>query len=140
MSATRSYNKNYYLENREDLLADRRRRYQEDANYRMRVKQQARRRYRQKRTKKEEQAVVVEEKLFPISVLAKAIKRKVETVRDYHKKGVIPNSYYRDSRGWRMYTRDQILALVKIFSAFDNSDNLVIVSLSDVAKKIKGVW
>lgn len=140
LSATKSYNKKYYRDNRSELLADRRRRYQEDVEYRGRVKQQARLHYRRKHTTKEKQAVAVERKLFPISKLAKAIKRKVETVRDYHKKGILQDSYYRDSRGWRMYTRDQILALVQIFSAFDNPGNFELTSLQDVAKKIKEVW
>lgn len=141
MSATKSYNKRYYRDNRAELLADRRRRYREDATYRGRIKQQARSHYHQRRNAKKESAVVaVERKLFPISKLAKAVKRKVETVRDYHKKGILQDSYYRDSRGWRMYTRDQILALSQIFSAFDNPDNFEIVSLDDVAKKVKEVW
>lgn len=141
MGATKSYSKQYYLDNREELLADRRRRYQEDVEYRGRVKQQARSHYHQRRNaKKESEVVAVERELFPISRLAKAISRKVETVRDYHKKGILQDSYYRDSRGWRMYTRDQILALVQIFSAFDNPDNLEIISLGDVQKKVTEVW
>lgn len=141
MSATKSYNKQYYRDNRADLLADRRRRYQEDAEYRGRVKQQARSHYHRRHTAKKESAVVaVERKLFPISKLAKAINRKVETVRDYHKKGILQDSYYRDSRGWRMYTRDQILALSKIFSAFDNHNDPEIRTLVDVAEKVKEVW
>lgn len=53
-------------------------------------------------------------KLYSIGVLADAIGRKTDTIRKWEVAGFIPDSCFRDSRGWRLYSEEQINIVVKM--------------------------
>lgn len=76
-------------------------------------------------------------KFFSIGKVARAINRKLDTVRRYHAKGVIPEPKYYDSRGWRLYTREQALLLQK---AFKNLDTEKFKSLGEVSEYLTERW
>lgn len=52
-------------------------------------------------------------KLYYIGVLAKRLSRTPATVRNWEKKGIIPKSEFTDKFGKRLYTMEQIEAIVK---------------------------
>lgn len=52
-------------------------------------------------------------KLYYIGVLAKRLDRTPTTVRDWERKGIIPKSEFTDKFGKRLYTEEQIEAIVK---------------------------
>lgn len=52
--------------------------------------------------------------LFPISELAEYLGRTTQTVRKWELSGVLPNSLFRDKRGYRLYTREQIMLIGKV--------------------------
>ena len=47
-----------------------------------------------------------------IADLAKTLDRSVRTVKEWEKKGLIPKAH-RDSRGWRVYSKDQADRIIK---------------------------
>ena len=51
---------------------------------------------------------------FTRSALAKALNRKIGTIRKMEMDGVLCTPLLRDGRGWWAYTRDQIEDLVKL--------------------------
>lgn len=50
--------------------------------------------------------------VYPIGVLAKALNRSSLTIRRWEKKGIIPDTFFTDSRGFRMYSMEQINIIV----------------------------
>ncbi len=56
------------------------------------------------------------EKLGPadvrVSDLAKTLDRSVRTIKEWEKKGLIPKAQ-RDSRGWRVYSQEQVEKILK---------------------------
>ena len=126
-TATQTYNRRYYIDNRGKLLLQRRDRYANDPIYRRRMKRLARDNYA-KRTEGQVKQVVRPgvmrtpdgSILYTVGVAAKASNRKVQTIRKYHRSGVIPNPLFYDKRGWRLYTKEQILLLRTVFQALDD--------------------
>lgn len=52
--------------------------------------------------------------LFYLGVLSKAIKRDPHTVRDWERKGVLPDCMFRDKSGKRLYSQDQIDIIARL--------------------------
>lgn len=53
--------------------------------------------------------------MFTAGALANAVGRSAQTIRLWEKNGTIPKSLFRDSRGRRLYTEDQIRMVVWCF-------------------------
>ena len=54
--------------------------------------------------------VVVE--VYTISALANALERSTLTIRRWEKLGIIPDTFFTDNRGFRMYSQEQIDIIV----------------------------
>ena len=55
----------------------------------------------------------VQVELFPIGELADYLGRTTQTVRKWELSGVLPNALFRNKRGYRLYTREQIMLIGK---------------------------
>lgn len=55
----------------------------------------------------------VQVELFPIGELADYLGRTTQTVRKWELSGVLPNTLFRNKRGYRLYTREQIMLIGK---------------------------
>ena len=53
--------------------------------------------------------------LYPIGKLAERIGRSPLTVRRWHRDGIIPKAMFKNGRGWRMYTSEEIGVLSLLF-------------------------
>ena len=55
----------------------------------------------------------VQVELFPIGELADYLGRTTQTVRKWELSGVLPNTLFINKRGYRLYTREQIMLIGK---------------------------
>ena len=55
----------------------------------------------------------VQVELFPIGELADYLGRTTQTVRKWELSGVLPNTLFRNKRGYRLYTSEQIMLIGK---------------------------
>jgi hypothetical protein len=133
--------RDWYEKNKEHLNRRRRQRYHKDPNYREKAITRSREDYAAKTINQEKvdrRVFSVDAvKLISIGKLADAIGRKVLTVRRYHMMGVIPQPSHLDSRGWRLYTVDQLRLIVATFDCFDRG---IIPSLEGVGRELKKKW
>lgn len=141
--ATKTYNKNYYHQHKKRISDRRKLKYRTDQKYRKQQIERSIRSYRLRYAKRVPadrtvvRAIETGEKYFSISKLAKHIGRGVQTIRWYHKLGVIPEPKHTDLRGWRLYTKEEVLLIQRAFRAFDKRE---IRSLKDVGKTIQEGW
>lgn len=130
-----TYFQEWYRDNGDLLNKSRRERYRDDPDYREKVLEQNReaRRRRRKQTLKErreqraasttkpsqawksvnvelkgENGDKVVTKMFTIGAVARALDCSVQALRLWEKKGIIPETEYRYSKGDRLYTKEQI--------------------------------
>ena len=124
--------------------AVRRERYHADSAYRKRVRQQSNNYYHEKvkRDVPLDRTIIKEgdKKYFSIGKIAPLINRKVQTVRAYHRRGIIPTPSFFDKRGWRLWDRDQALLLKKVFKKFDDPSDVTVRTLRDVRKMLHTEW
>ena len=128
-----SYNKKYYEENREELLAKKAKRYREDPDYQAQIKERSA--ARKKRLAQEKRAKGIKPKrrqpykprihtveingedreveMFTLGRLAMMLDRKIGTLRLWESKGILPQPLYRDGRGVRLYTALQVQLILK---------------------------
>jgi len=134
--------KDYYRKNRRSLLAKKRRKYRTNRSYRESVRKQARRRYYTKvKSRQSSDRTVVSSKdgrqFISIGKVSKIIGRTPCTIRQYHRSGVLPKPLYFDRRGWRLYTKGQVLLLKKAFQAFDEGK---LGSLTELGELVLKKW
>ena len=117
----------YYRKNREQILAKRKRRYRSDNAYREAIL--ARRRTARRRQREEKRAAGLDDRrvirtdrttYVSIGRLAGMINRQVQTIRNYHREGVLPEPLAHDSRGWRLYTVSQATMMAQLFRQYDS--------------------
>ena len=132
----------YYRTNRDKLLRARRRRYRNDPAYRRRAIAQAQRRYKEvvRGTRASvNRRVIVNAKgqeFYSIGMLADAIGRGVQTIREYERRGIVPMPLHFDVRGWRLYTAGQADLMRNVFLAVDKGD----LKKSEVAAILRKNW
>jgi len=131
----------YYKKNRERILQKRRQKYALDPEYRKKVKKRNaeyhRRTSKPKKPIESYQMVKVEDKTyFTIGIFAKAIGRKTITVREYHRRGLLPPPIFVNSRGWRLYSQKQTIFAKKCFKKFDNHE----ITQEELIKQLKEGW
>lgn len=131
----------YYRKNKKKISAKKKKRYEFDYSYRTMVKRRARAYYElHKKTDSH-----VDRKLFrgkegvvmTIGRLSSVIHRHIQTIRNYHSKGIIPEPKMWDSRGWRLYTSSQVSLLQLVFRKVDRKE---IRSLKQAKELIHEGW
>ena len=133
-SSTLSYFARWYKKNKESVLAERRRKYHEDPEYREKVMAQAResKKRRQEKNRVEREKNKHKEKplwfkipygrqeipvrMFTAGQLAKRLGRKTQTIRMWERGEVIPEAIYRSRARDRLYTELQVREIVEIYS------------------------
>ena len=86
--------------------------------------------------------------LYPIGVLAKALDRTALTIRRWEREGIIPDTFFVNSRGHRMYSQEQIDIIVQCANEAQIKKGYSILStefselckyrLGELLKKYKG--
>ena len=109
----KQYQRNYYEKHRDEINERRRKKYWDFADHREQVKADALARYHAKRVGIDKNANYTIKNvdgvpLFSIQYVARITGKSQETLRDWEKKGIMPQSVYTDSRGWRFYTSSQV--------------------------------
>jgi len=107
------YHKSYYKEHRKNILADRKKKYKNDAEYRQKAKNRFKKRYDvHLRSPSKEVGYTVKKvngrQLFSIKYMAEMTGLSSGDIRELEHKGIIPKSLYTDRRGWRLYTEQQV--------------------------------
>lgn len=113
------YFSKYYEENKGEINDKRKRRYEEDPDYKDRVLQSSRDYRKRKREESGEPKMKLpryarpmtvgtgdggEIDLFSIGAFAKLLGRNVQTINHWERALVLPPTPYRDDRGFRFYT------------------------------------
>lgn len=134
--------KQYYREHKEAISVRRKKKYAEDPVYRKRVKRRSaayHRIFKRKMAPTDRGIVIATDgsKYLTVGKVAVAINRKKSTVQYYNTKGVIPDPKVMDSRGWRLYTREQVILLREAFKKFDRGE---LGSLKEVTAFITKRW
>jgi hypothetical protein len=114
--------KTYYEQHKEEINRRRREKYNLNPERRQTVLDQNKDYYRRVRRKPGASRTVVHSStgnFFSMSVVATRINRKPATIREYHRQGVLPEPLHYDTRGWRLYTKAQVLLLIKAFADYD---------------------
>lgn len=114
------YFEQYYDENRDSINEKRRKKYQEDPEYRDRVLK-ASRDYRERQRREPRvrmprfQKPITytagdgsEVQLFSVGAFAAFLARSVQAINHWEKSGILPRTPYRNSRGFRCYTRSMM--------------------------------
>ena len=113
----------WWAKNKKKENAKRRARYRKDPRYRAKQVNWSIRYYNRERRKSEpvEKRVVVVDGVphMTITLLSKVIGRKPNSIRKYHRMGIIPGKMNTDRRGWRIYSKKQAVALREAFRALD---------------------
>jgi hypothetical protein len=132
----------YYQTNKDKISRKRKTRYRKDRSHRDRIRLKAHDYYHQ--FKKEDHIadrhVMVAEggrRLYTIGRIATLIRRNIGTVRKYHRLGILPEPSHYDTRGWRLYSREQAVILQLVFRRLDADE---IKSLDEVRNEIRSRW
>lgn len=130
----------YYRRNKEKILAERRRRYRKDREYRERIRQRAREVYEESKPEKPTDRHVFEgrngQRFISIGKLGQAIDRRIQTIRWYHRSGLFPPPLYHDKRGWRLYSVNQALMLKNLFERYDAKE----ITTDELRSSIHSQW
>jgi hypothetical protein len=116
----------YWATHRDEILAKRRQRYRRDSTYRRKVNAAARRRHREtytpvppeERLPRRGPGSVVREingktvRLYPAGILARAIGRNYQTIKNWRRAGVLPAACHQAENGFALYTLPQIQAVI----------------------------
>lgn len=137
--------KEWYRQNKEKVNAKRRKKYDEDAAFREKTQTRALEGYHAKRktmAPTDRRTVVDEqgERFFSIGRIARLIGRQIESVRKYHRMGILPDPTYFDARGWRLYTRQQALLIRQVFRRFQEQTDVEVRTLADVRRVLHERW
>lgn len=158
------YNSRYYLKNKERIREIRKKRYQEDVEYRERIKEQSKIRKSNEiaerkalnggKTPRRGLAPATE---FLITVgnedrtvlmiasgqLAASLGRKPQTIRLWETKGIIPKAMYRSTKGDRLYTEFQAKQILAIYQkAIQEFGKLAAtrIATTNFPSEVKALW
>lgn len=163
-----TYNRDYYLKNRDRICAQRAQRYRENPEYREQIRA-ATKRQREKKKKLQESiteprprstrtrgpqrpqkhvievnGMRVEVTMVTMGYLAQALGRKKITVLFWEDRGVLPAALYRDARGTRLYTDFQFYKIVQAWheAKQECGEHMVNrwVSKTTFPKKLQELW
>lgn len=131
--------KDWYEDNKRELSERRKKRYRQDPEYRKKARDNAKRYYNKKTGGGPKSRTIFTQKgerYFSIGELSKRIGKSIQTIREYHRFGVIPISF-SDNRGWRLYNESQVILMERIFRQFDEKK---IKSLKQVSEILDKEW
>jgi len=135
------YNRKYYEKKREKILAEKRKRYNQDPDYADRQRMRSRQASTKKRQIAQEDRgedyvdgrknrksgpvwwkVKLGDKEIPvrmygIGILASKLGRQTKTLQRWERNGTLPKAMFRDTADRRMYTSDQVEVLSRAFNA-----------------------
>lgn len=137
--------KTWWAKEKEARNADRRAKYRQNPLYREQKKEEFREYYRGTRvdTQPVDRRTIISGsgRLFvTIGRVSRMIGRESNSIRRYHKQGVIPEPRFYDARGWRLYTSAQTRLLVEAFRRLDNPDDTTVRTLGDVRRMLEAGW
>lgn len=126
VSPRRKYYSAYYQKNKKKILAHRRTRYSKSEAVRKYQREQTGAwKKTQSKGEKVNRTVMLSESgehLFTARYACAAFGYSEQHFRTLCLRGVIPNASYRDARGWRLYTADQIALLKKAGTHYEGVD------------------
>lgn len=144
------YGKQYYQDNRKDLLEKKRQRYRNDTEYREKIQTAARERKRritaERREARKDEDFVAKRKERPIwftieingvdtpvrmhtsGQLAKRLGRLPQTMRVWEKRGILPEALYRNAAKDRLYTEVQVSGIVAAYDEAEERFGTALVS------------
>lgn len=67
-----------------------------------------------------------EVELFTIGELADRLDRQRQTIRKWEREGIIPAATFRSKAGRRLYTSEQINAIIKVVEKYDLKQGMAI--------------
>lgn len=119
--------KEFYEANKKEISRKRKVRYRKDRTYREKARSTSRSYYvrvRKKEVPSDRRVLSSPEgdRLMTIGRLSELIHRNIDSIRRYHRQGVIPEPAKFDSRGWRLYTREQASVLMSAFRRLDRKE------------------
>lgn len=134
--------KTWYARNKSGLLEKRRKKYATNPTYRREIRTRTSDHYHTvlKRTVPKNRRIMKDEdgrKFVTIGKLAEFTGKAVATIRDYHKRGIIPEPETFDTRGWRLYSHKQVLLISRTLREFDKKH---IKFLKDVKIVLEENW
>jgi len=129
----------WYNDNKEELSKRRRTKYMLDQKYREDMKSRQKERYNAKLKKDYPRTVMILDgkKFLTIGGLAQVIRRSEQTIREYHKDNIIPETARGNNRGWRIYSLERSRIVKKAFELFGEGK---LESLKEVKKYIHERW
>ena len=107
--------KTYYENNKEEILKKRREKYKKDSSFRKRQRIRTANIYAKKKKRHKPVDKQNIKGYLSIGKVARLTGRSISQLRHYHKKGWIPEPTAFDSRGWRLYTKNQVNLLIHAF-------------------------
>jgi len=133
--------KEWYGLHKDRISQRRKRKYSYNGRYRESIKRKSRQYYNERRKVNLAGRLSRTDKdgniYYTIGKLSESLKKAPCTIRNYHKRGIIPEPNIYDNRGWRLYTQKQVDVLVKVFREFKHKK---LQTLQDVKKEILKSW
>lgn len=130
----------YYEKNKERINRRRRERYKNNEEVRDTIQERNKNYYKKvsSRRPKQDRRVIVSKgnSYFSMGVLAKKINREPQTVREYHRNGLFPEPSFNDTRGWRLYTQNQVIMLERLFKQYDAKE----ITKKQLKRAVKEGW
>lgn len=142
------YFQGYYQENKDTILKARRDRYASDPEYREKVLKSSREYRRNQRreprvkTRRYQKPIIktsadgTEVQLCSVGALAIRLQRSVQAINHWQKKELIPDTPYRDGRGFRFYTP----AMMDAISVEVGSKRRLFPVDPDMRERIRQQW
>jgi hypothetical protein len=117
------YNRKYYQKKKADILARKRDRYNNDPEYREKMKKAAREQRRKRRGDTPKTPPVIEvgdirERAHPVSTLAERINKSVSTINHWQRVKILPMTPFYSGGGHRLYTDSMITVIEQALSLF----------------------
>lgn len=129
----------WYSENREILAKKRKLKYRINKDFRQNMKDRSKNYYDRKLKKDHPRTIMIlkGKKYLTIGGLAKIIRRNEQTIREYHKDGILPETGRGNDRGWRIYSIPRARVIKKAFDMFGKED---LKNLKEVGEYIHERW
>jgi hypothetical protein len=121
MADRKDYNKTYYQKKKDDILAAKRRRYNEDPDYREKMKKAARDQRKKRSGSTGSGPTMIEvgtvsSQAHSVSVLAERIGKSVSTINHWQRVNTLPMTPYYSGGGHRLYTDSMITVVQQALS------------------------
>lgn len=145
-----NYNQQYYKKNKDRLSEKRRKKYENDPEYREKIVGNSRK--RASMIEKPSRAAVKRQpktyleadgsRKYSITFVAWAVKRSIQTIRKWEKDGILPKTPFRSPSGMRLYTQPMIDIVSEVIigrgmARLPNKDKTIYTEIADKWKEIE---